>query len=54
VTLEKEIVLESDDFSGYIVCMISRFNRFSDVETARQPRGVFVPGFRTCSDGRGV
>jgi hypothetical protein len=54
VTLEKDIVLESEDRSGYIVWMLSRFRRLRDVETERQPSGVFVPGFSTCSDGKGV
>jgi hypothetical protein len=54
VTFANEIVLESDDRSGYMVWMISLFRRLSDVETERQPSGVFVPGFNTCSDGNGV
>lgn len=42
------MVRESEERSGYIVWIISRLRRQRDVETERAPRGVLVPGLRTC------
>jgi hypothetical protein len=53
-TLEYDTVRESGDCSGYIVCMISLRRRQREADTARRPRGVFVPGFKTCSEGKAV
>lgn len=54
MTAEKEIFRESEEDEGYIVWMMVLFKRLNETDSQRMPSGVFVPGFRTCSDGNGV